>query len=49
MIYLVAMIGPLDRRNLLLLLGISAAWWGIWGFLVWMLTGFPAFWRRQRR
>ena len=49
MVYLVAMIGPLDRHNLLLLLGISAGWWGIWGFLVWMLCGFPAFWRRRRR
>ncbi len=49
LVYLVAMIGPLDRHNLLLLLGISAAWWGIWGFLVWVLCGFPAFWRRWRR
>lgn len=39
--YLVAIIGPLDRHNLLVLLGVSAAWWGTWGFLVWMLRGFP--------
>lgn len=46
--YLVAMIGPLDRHNLLILAGISAGWWGVWGFLVWALLGFPAFWRRRR-
>ena len=47
--YLVAVMGPLSRRDLLLLLGISALWWGIWGLLVWILRGFPAFWRRWRR
>jgi hypothetical protein len=46
--YLAAVIGPLDWHNLALILGISAAWWGIWGLLVWMLCGFPAFWRRRR-
>jgi hypothetical protein len=47
--YLMAIIGSLDQQNLLLLVGISAVWWGIWGFLVWALCGFPAFWRRRRR
>jgi hypothetical protein len=47
--YLVVIIGSLDRQDGLLLVGISAGWWGIWGFLVWMLRGFPAFWRRRRR
>jgi hypothetical protein len=46
--YLVAIIGPLDWNNLLVLVGVSAGWWGIWGFLVWTLCGFPAFWRRRR-
>jgi hypothetical protein len=45
--YLAAVIGPLDRQQLLLFLGVSASWWGVWGFLVWMLCGFPAFWRRR--
>ncbi len=47
--YLVVILGSLDRHDLLLLGGISASWWGIWGFLVWMLCGFPSFWRRRRR
>jgi hypothetical protein len=47
--YLVAIIGPLDRHTLLVLIGVSAIWWGIWGFLVWALGGFPAFWRRKCR
>ena len=47
--YLVVIIGSLDRHDLLLMVGISAIWWGVWGFLVWMLCGFPAFWRRRRR
>jgi hypothetical protein len=47
--YLVAVIGPLDRQDWLLLVGVSAAWWGVWGFLVWALVGFPAFWRRKSR
>lgn len=47
--YLAAIIGSLDRHNLLIVAGISAIWWGVWGFLVWMLCGFPAFWRRRRR
>jgi hypothetical protein len=46
--YLVVIIGSLDRNDLLLLAGISATWWVIWGFLVWILCGFPAFWRRGR-
>jgi hypothetical protein len=45
--YLVAIIGPLDWHTLLVLIGVSAIWWGIWGFLVWALSGFPAFWRRK--
>lgn len=47
--YLVAIIGPLDGHNFLILAGISIIWWGIWGFLAWVLTGFPAFWRRKHR
>jgi hypothetical protein len=46
--YLVAIIGPLERHTLLVLIGISASWWGIWGFLAWALSGFPALWRRRR-
>jgi hypothetical protein len=46
--YLAALISPLDWHNLLMLLGISAIWWGIWGFLVWVLCGFPAFWQLRR-
>ena len=46
--YLVAIIGPLDRHTLLMLIGVSAIWWGIWGFLAWALSGFPAL-RRERR
>jgi hypothetical protein len=47
--YLVAIIAPLDRRTLLVLIGVSAIWWGIWGFLAWALSGFPAFLRCKRR
>jgi hypothetical protein len=47
--YLVAIVGSLDRHTLLVLLGVSAGWWGVWGFLAWALSGFPAFWRRTRR
>ncbi len=43
--YLVFAVGGLDRPGWLLLAGISAAWWGIWGFVTWMLLGFPRFWR----
>lgn len=46
--YLALIIGPLDRHNLLLLAGVSAGWWGVWGLLAWTLCGFPAFWRRRR-
>lgn len=42
-------IGSLERSDILLLVGISAFWWGIWGLLTWTLCGFPAFWRRKRR
>lgn len=44
--YLLAIIGPLDRQDVLIFLVVSAAWWGAWSFLVWMLRGFPVFWRR---
>ena len=47
--WLVAIIWPLDTHNLLMVLGISAIWWGIWGFLTWTLLGFPAFWRRRSK
>jgi hypothetical protein len=47
--YLVAIVGPLGRHTLLVFIGISAVWWGVWVFLVWALGGFPTFWRRQRR
>jgi hypothetical protein len=40
--YLVAILGPLDRRQWTLVLGVSAIWWVVWGFLAWMLRGFPA-------
>ena len=46
---ILAIIGPLERDNLWILIGVSAGWWGIWGLLVWALRGFPAFWRRRRR
>jgi hypothetical protein len=44
--YLVLIMGGLSGRNLLLLIGISAIWWGFWGLFVWAIYGFPAFWRR---
>jgi hypothetical protein len=47
--YLVVITGTPDRHALFILIGVSAGWWGLWGFLVWVLRGFPAFWRRQRR
>lgn len=28
---------------------VGLGWWGIWGFLAWMLAGFPRFWRRRLR
>ncbi len=46
--YLLVFFGPLSAHTLLLALGISAAWWGVWGALVWVLLGLPAFWRRRR-
>lgn len=46
--YLIVIIGGLKRDDLLVLVGVSACWWGVWGFLVWMLCGFPAFWRGRR-
>jgi len=47
--YLVMVIGSLERQDWLLVAGISAAWWGVWGFLAWMLCGFPIFWPRRHR
>jgi hypothetical protein len=49
--YLALILGrdSLTLRNLLLLLVISAAWWGAWGLFIWALYGFPAFWRRSKR
>ncbi|HXV43587.1 MAG TPA: hypothetical protein VEC96_11040 [Anaerolineae bacterium] len=44
--YLAAISWPPDWHDWWLIAGISAAWWSVWGFLVWMLCGFPAFWRR---
>jgi hypothetical protein len=47
--YLVLIAGGLDWHNWLLLVGVSAGWWGIWGLLVWAMLGFPTFWRSWRR
>lgn len=47
--YLVLIIGPFDQRDWLILATVSIAWWGMWGFLVWLLCGLPRFWRRNRR
>ncbi len=44
--YLVAILGPLSRRDWLLVVGVCAAWWGVWGLLVWSLAGFPALRKR---
>ena len=38
---------PLDVPNVLLLVGISAMWWGIWALITWLLLGTPKFWRRR--
>jgi len=46
LIYFVVVAGPLVGSDWLLLVGISAIWWCVWGVLVWMLLGFPAFWHR---
>jgi hypothetical protein len=46
--YFAAILGPEVGPNLGLILGISAAWWGVWAFLTWALLGFPPFWRRWR-
>jgi len=40
MLYLVLVMGPLDSRQWVLIIAISAAWWGMWGFLVWLLLRF---------
>jgi hypothetical protein len=45
--YLVVVGGFWELHSLLLVAGISAAWFAVWGFLVWLLLGFPPFWRRQ--
>jgi hypothetical protein len=44
--YLLVVAGPVDSSGWLVLILVVAAWWGVWGFLVWTLLGFPAFWRR---
>jgi hypothetical protein len=46
--YFLMLMGSLDERSTAILVVVSAAWWGTWGFLVWVLRGFPAFWRRTR-
>jgi len=35
--YLITIIGPLDRQDILIFSGVSAAWWGIGAFLVWLV------------
>lgn len=45
--YLLAILGPLSPGGWVLVVGVTAAWWGVWGLLVWTLVGFPAFWRRR--
>jgi hypothetical protein len=47
--YLAVLVGPLESQDALILIGVAASWWGIWGCLAWMLLGFPQFWRRRRR
>ncbi len=47
--YLVLILGSADSNDVVLLVGISAIWWGAWAFLAWMLRGFPSFRRRGRR
>ena len=47
--YLIAITGGFAWDDLWLMVLVSAGWWGIWGFLVWMLLGFPAFWHGQGR
>jgi hypothetical protein len=47
--YLIMIIGALDWDNFLIVVGVSAAWWGTWGFLVWAIRGFPAFWHGRHR
>jgi hypothetical protein len=43
--YLMVIAGPLEWEDVLIAIGISAVWWGVWGFLVWAIRGFPALWR----
>jgi hypothetical protein len=47
--YLIAITGGLAWDDLAVIAIVTAGWWGIWGFLVWMLLGFPAFWRSRGR
>jgi hypothetical protein len=47
-VYIVLVVGPLEERDVMLVLGVSAVWWGMWGLLTWALLGFPPFWRRWR-
>lgn len=46
--YVVMLVGPLEPHDLLVVLGVVGGWWGIWGFLTWMLLGFPPWWNRAR-
>jgi len=41
--YLIAITGGFAWDDLAVIAIVTAGWWGIWGFLVWMLLGFPAF------
>lgn len=41
--YLIAITGGFAWDDLAVIAIVTVGWWGIWGFLVWMLLGFPAF------
>jgi len=41
--YLIAITGGFAWDDLAVIAIVTAGWWGIWGFLGWMLLGFPAF------
>ena len=44
LVYFAAVIWPLTLGNLLIMVFVSAVWWGIWGLIAWVLLGFPRFW-----
>lgn len=48
--YLVLIIGreAWTMNNLLVMVVVSAAWWGIWGFLAWAWCNCSVFWRRRK-